>query len=93
MQYRKAGASELRVSTLCLGTMMFGDQTDAKRAGEIVAPAGAMARLFRCRRLPITDYQWTAEDEALIDQHVAPGQPSSPGFTDQQYPLTGRPQK
>ncbi len=31
-----------------------------------------------------------AEDEALIDQWVAPGHPSTPGFTDPQYPVTGR---
>ena len=27
MQYRTLGKSPLKVSTLCLGTMMFGDQT------------------------------------------------------------------
>ncbi|MCW5659118.1 MAG: aldo/keto reductase [Burkholderiaceae bacterium] len=39
MQYRRLGKSQLKVSTLCLGTMMFADQTDAKVAGEIVAHA------------------------------------------------------
>jgi aryl-alcohol dehydrogenase-like predicted oxidoreductase len=39
MHYRHLGKSPLKVSTLCLGTMMFGDQTDAKVAGEIVAHA------------------------------------------------------
>ena len=39
------------------------------------------------------DYPWTAEDEAFVDSHVAPGHPSTPGFTDQQYALTGRPAK
>jgi aryl-alcohol dehydrogenase-like predicted oxidoreductase len=39
MQYRKLGASNLRVSALCLGTMMFGDQTDATEASAIVADA------------------------------------------------------
>ena len=39
MQYRRLGKSPLKVSTLCLGTMMFADQTDAKVAGEIVAHA------------------------------------------------------
>lgn len=28
MQYRRLGKSNLKVSALCLGTMMFGDQTD-----------------------------------------------------------------
>jgi aryl-alcohol dehydrogenase-like predicted oxidoreductase len=39
MQYRRLGKSPLKVSTLCLGTMMFADQTDAKVAGEIVSHA------------------------------------------------------
>jgi aryl-alcohol dehydrogenase-like predicted oxidoreductase len=39
MQYRHLGKSPLKVSTLCLGTMMFADQTDARVAGEIVAHA------------------------------------------------------
>ena len=36
------------------------------------------------------DYRWTAEDEALADSLVAPGHPSTPGFTDPLYPVTGR---
>lgn len=31
-----------------------------------------------------------AEDEALIDALVAPGHPSTPGYTDPRYPVTGR---
>ena len=37
MNYRKLGASPLRVSEICLGTMMFGDQTDSKTAADIIA--------------------------------------------------------
>ena len=37
MKYRKLGASPLRVSEICLGAMMFGDQTDARAAADIVA--------------------------------------------------------
>jgi aryl-alcohol dehydrogenase-like predicted oxidoreductase len=33
---------------------------------------------------------FTAEDEALVDSVVPPGHPSTPGFTDPQYPVTGR---
>lgn len=33
---------------------------------------------------------FSAADEALIDRLVAPGHPSTPGFTDPQYPVTGR---
>ena len=33
---------------------------------------------------------WTAEDEALVDSLVRPGHPSTPGYNDPAYPLTGR---
>lgn len=33
---------------------------------------------------------FTAEDEALVDTLVPPGHPSTPGFTDPQYPVKGR---
>ncbi len=39
MQFRKLGSSNLRVSALCLGTMMFADQTDEAEAARIVASA------------------------------------------------------
>ena len=39
MQYRTLGKSPLKVSSLCLGTMMFGDQTAIDEAREIVAHA------------------------------------------------------
>ena len=34
---------------------------------------------------------FSPEDEALVDELVAPGHPSTPGFTDPRYPLAGRP--
>ncbi len=36
------------------------------------------------------DYPWSAEDEALVDSLVAPGHPSTPGYTDPEYPVEGR---
>ena len=36
------------------------------------------------------DVAFTAEDEALIDELVPPGHPSTPGYTDPAYPLEGR---
>ena len=39
MQYLNLGKSPLKVSTLCLGTMMFGDQTEHAEAASIVAHA------------------------------------------------------
>ena len=41
MQYRKLGKSPLQVSALCLGTMMFADQTDLAEARRIVEDARA----------------------------------------------------
>ena len=34
---------------------------------------------------------WTDEDEKLVDSLVSPGHPSTPGYNDPAYPLTGRP--
>jgi aryl-alcohol dehydrogenase-like predicted oxidoreductase len=39
MKYRRLGATNLDVSVLCLGTMMFGDQADEAASAEIVAVA------------------------------------------------------
>jgi aryl-alcohol dehydrogenase (NADP+) len=39
MDYRQLGSSGVHVSPVCLGTMMFGDRTDAAAAREIVAQA------------------------------------------------------
>ena len=39
MEFRRLGASGLEVSAICLGTMMFGDRTDAAIARQIVASA------------------------------------------------------
>jgi len=39
VQFRRLGRSGLRVSALCLGTMMFGERTDEAEAGRIVESA------------------------------------------------------
>lgn len=39
MLYRRLGRSNLKVSALCLGTMMFGRQTPSAKAADIVASA------------------------------------------------------
>ncbi|MEZ5649626.1 MAG: aldo/keto reductase [Burkholderiaceae bacterium] len=46
MTITRLGSSNLRVSRLCLGTMMFGDQTDAREAAAIMADARAQGVNF-----------------------------------------------
>lgn len=46
MRYRRLGNSNLRVSTLCLGTMMFGKQTPFEEAARMVASARAQGLNF-----------------------------------------------
>ena len=36
------------------------------------------------------DYKFTADDEALVEELVAKGHPSSPGYNDPSYPIEGR---
>lgn len=36
------------------------------------------------------EHKFDARDEALIDRLVAPGHPSTPGYTDPKFPITGR---
>ncbi len=36
------------------------------------------------------DYRFTADDEALVNRLVPTGHPSTPGYTDPQYPIEGR---
>lgn len=36
------------------------------------------------------EHRFDAGDEALIDRLVAPGHPSTPGYTDPKFPVTGR---
>ncbi len=37
------------------------------------------------------DHDWDPENEAFLDALVVPGHPSTPGYSDPSYPLTGRP--
>ena len=46
MHYRNLGQSNLKVSALCLGTMMFGDQTGRDEAAAVVADAHAQGVNF-----------------------------------------------
>ena len=44
MNYRNLGRSGVKVSPICLGTMMFGGQTDEATAGRIVGSAQGSGR-------------------------------------------------
>ena len=62
MQYRNLGKSPLKVSALCLGTMMFADQTDRAEAGNIVAHAHEHGVNF----IDTADVYSTGKSESMV---------------------------
>lgn len=64
MQYRQLGRSNLQVSALCLGTMMFGDQTDKAGAAAIVADAHAQGVNF----IDTADVYTTGASESMVGE-------------------------
>lgn len=64
---RPLGASGLKVPALWLGTMMFGDRTDAAEAGRIVAHA----REHGCFALDTADVYAGGESERLVGRLIA----------------------
>lgn len=64
MQYRQLGASPLQVSALCLGTMMFADQTDLQEAAAIVASARDQGVNF----IDTADIYSKGESERMVGQ-------------------------
>ena len=64
MHYRRLGASNLQVSALCLGTMMFGDQTDAREGAAIVADAHDKGVNF----VDTADVYTTGASETILGQ-------------------------
>nr|WP_144833244.1 aldo/keto reductase [Cupriavidus gilardii] len=67
MPYRRLGASNLRVSALCLGTMMFGDQTDEAEAGRIMASA----RHHGVNFIDTADVYTRGESERMVGRLLA----------------------
>ncbi len=67
MKYRNLGSSNLKVSAMCLGTMMFGDQTDKKEATAIVADAHAKGVNY----IDTADVYTKGASEALVGEILA----------------------
>jgi len=65
--YRPLGASGLKVAPLWLGTMMFGDQTDAAEAGRIVASA----REAGINGIDTADVYAKGESERIVGRLIA----------------------
>ena len=68
MHYRNLGKSNLQVSALCLGTMMFADQTDAKEAADIVAHAFEHGINF----IDTADVYSKGESERMVGDLIRP---------------------
>ena len=64
MHYRRLGRSPLQVSALCLGTMMFGDQTDRDEAGRICAHAREHGVNF----IDTADVYTTGRSESMLGE-------------------------
>ena len=68
MLYRNLGNSNLKVSALCLGTMMFGDQTDRAEASRIVAHAHAQGVNF----IDTADVYTLGASEEIVGELIKP---------------------
>ena len=67
MEYRNLGNSGLKVSRVCLGTMLFGDRTDAAEAGRIVDSARAAGINF----IDTADAYAKGESERITGKLIA----------------------
>jgi aryl-alcohol dehydrogenase-like predicted oxidoreductase len=67
MKYRRLGNSNLEVSALCLGTMMFADQTAEPEAAEIVAAARERGINF----IDTADVYSRGGSEAMVGRLIA----------------------
>ena len=67
MEYRRLGSSGLKVSPLCLGTMMFGDRTDEQEAGRIVGSAFDAGVNF----IDTADVYAKGESERIVGRLIA----------------------
>jgi aryl-alcohol dehydrogenase-like predicted oxidoreductase len=67
MEYRNLGRSGLKVSPLCLGTMMFGERTDYAESARIVASAREAGVNF----IDTADVYAKGESERIVGKLVA----------------------
>ncbi len=67
MKYRRLGLSNLQVSEICLGTMMFGDQTDAPEAAAMLDRARERGVNF----IDTADVYTTGASERMLGPLVA----------------------
>jgi aryl-alcohol dehydrogenase (NADP+) len=67
MEYRNLGTSGVKVSPLCLGTMMFGDRTDAAESARIVAAAREAGVNF----IDTADVYTKGESERIVGKLIA----------------------
>ncbi len=67
MEYRSLGRSGLKVSPLCLGTMMFGDRTDYQEAARIVGSAREAGVNF----IDTADMYAKCESERIVGKLIA----------------------
>ncbi len=66
MEYRKLGRSGLSVSSLCLGTMMFGARTDEAEAGRIID----LARAGGVNFIDTADVYANGESERIVGRRI-----------------------
>ncbi len=71
MIYRQLGKSPLNVSALCLGTMMFADQTDHAEARSIVAHAREHGVNF----IDTADVYSTGKSESMVGELLGANRP------------------
>ncbi len=86
MQFRKLGRSGLKVSTLCLGTMMFGGQTDEPQAADIIASAADQGVNF----LDTADAYNEGRAEEIVGRAVRAQRDRWVVATKVAFPLNGR---
>src|ERR1051325_4243618 len=67
MEFRRLGKSGLEVSVICLGTMMFGDRTDAATARRIIASASDAGVNF----IDTADVYAKGASETIVGEAIA----------------------